>query len=350
MRRLLYSAEDVNGRVMFLTAAFGVAVNVAMAVLLSEHHSHGLPGQACSHNHSHEHAHGSNSYAVLPSPNKTVRSGYGLLEPSEEPTAAKDSFVEMKTVALSAAANGDGAQHVAVVVHRHDGEGGEPTVVRTAQGAHTTAGHTCSGHHLEAHRHEHPPSSTPPKRPVAQLASAARPQQQHQHAGEKEAHAEAAHHNHPHSHSHPPSEPHSHPHSHSHSHPNRHSHIHSCGHKEQAEGHGHREAPASATEEAAGGHDRSEADAFTPLFSPLQLLSDAPAYLAGKLDPAFSSSEGPGGAHVHSETGCTGGAHGHAPRKQNINLRGAFVHVVGDLVQSVGVMVAGAIIWARPDW
>ncbi|KAK9279117.1 hypothetical protein L1049_012792 [Liquidambar formosana] len=34
----------------------------------------------------------------------------------------------------------------------------------------------------------------------------------------------------------------------------------------------------------------------------------------------------------------------------NINLQGAYLHVMADMIQSVGVMIAGAIIWARPDW
>uniref|UniRef100_A0A7N1A1R4 Uncharacterized protein n=1 Tax=Kalanchoe fedtschenkoi TaxID=63787 RepID=A0A7N1A1R4_KALFE len=34
----------------------------------------------------------------------------------------------------------------------------------------------------------------------------------------------------------------------------------------------------------------------------------------------------------------------------NINIQGAYLHVIADLIQSVGVMIAGAIIWARPDW
>ncbi|CAM8967129.1 unnamed protein product [Rhodiola kirilowii] len=34
----------------------------------------------------------------------------------------------------------------------------------------------------------------------------------------------------------------------------------------------------------------------------------------------------------------------------NINLQGAYLHVIADLIQSVGVMITGAIIWAKPDW
>lgn len=34
----------------------------------------------------------------------------------------------------------------------------------------------------------------------------------------------------------------------------------------------------------------------------------------------------------------------------NINLQGAYLHVMADMIQSVGVMIAGAIIWAKPEW
>lgn len=34
----------------------------------------------------------------------------------------------------------------------------------------------------------------------------------------------------------------------------------------------------------------------------------------------------------------------------NINLQGAYLHVMADLIQSAGVMIAGGIIWAKPEW
>ncbi|MED6217263.1 hypothetical protein PIB30_016075 [Stylosanthes scabra] len=34
----------------------------------------------------------------------------------------------------------------------------------------------------------------------------------------------------------------------------------------------------------------------------------------------------------------------------NINLQGAYLHVMTDMIQSIGVMIAGAIIWAKPEW
>jgi len=37
-------------------------------------------------------------------------------------------------------------------------------------------------------------------------------------------------------------------------------------------------------------------------------------------------------------------------RHENLNVRAAFVHVMGDLIQSVGVLLAAALIWWKPEW
>lgn len=34
----------------------------------------------------------------------------------------------------------------------------------------------------------------------------------------------------------------------------------------------------------------------------------------------------------------------------NINLQGAYLHIMTDLIQSAGVMIAGFIIWLKPEW
>uniref|UniRef100_A0A1I8I250 Zinc transporter 2 n=2 Tax=Macrostomum lignano TaxID=282301 RepID=A0A1I8I250_9PLAT len=39
-----------------------------------------------------------------------------------------------------------------------------------------------------------------------------------------------------------------------------------------------------------------------------------------------------------------------APAEQNINVRAAFIHVIGDLLQSLGVLCAAYLIYYRPDW
>lgn len=90
--------------------------------------------------------------------------------------------------------------------------------------------------------------------------------------------------------------------------------------------------------------------------------------------------------HCHSHEGhheCEGGSHNHhhhhhhhhdemeelcandgeaithhqlvstSPKKSrilNINLQGAYLHIMTDLIQSVGVMIAGFMIWLKPEW
>ena len=45
-------------------------------------------------------------------------------------------------------------------------------------------------------------------------------------------------------------------------------------------------------------------------------------------------------SHSHEE----GDGHVHGKKKVNINVRAAFIHVLGDLVQSIGVLIAAVII------
>lgn len=47
-------------------------------------------------------------------------------------------------------------------------------------------------------------------------------------------------------------------------------------------------------------------------------------------------------SHGHSH-----GSHGH---EKNINVSAAFIHVLGDAIQSVGVMIAAGLIWYNPDY
>ena len=66
-------------------------------------------------------------------------------------------------------------------------------------------------------------------------------------------------------------------------------------------------------------------------------------------------------AHGHShggdekESGDTR-HHGHSHdvkdrgHKENINVKAAFIHVIGDFVQSLGVFTAALIIYFKPEW
>ncbi|KAL6986531.1 Metal tolerance protein A2 [Sarracenia purpurea var. burkii] len=41
---------------------------------------------------------------------------------------------------------------------------------------------------------------------------------------------------------------------------------------------------------------------------------------------------------------------GKQKKGRNINVQGAYLHVLGDSIQSLGVMIGGAIIWYKPEW
>ncbi|XP_049533229.1 zinc transporter 2 [Anopheles darlingi] len=52
--------------------------------------------------------------------------------------------------------------------------------------------------------------------------------------------------------------------------------------------------------------------------------------------------------HGHSHGG---GAHeGHSHEEENINVRAAFIHVLSDFVQSLGVFIAALVIYFKPEW
>ncbi|NXE50132.1 ZNT2 protein, partial [Casuarius casuarius] len=42
--------------------------------------------------------------------------------------------------------------------------------------------------------------------------------------------------------------------------------------------------------------------------------------------------------------------HGHGRRQPNASVRAAFVHVVGDLLQSIGVLVASYVVFFKPEY
>ncbi|CAF4861870.1 unnamed protein product [Pieris macdunnoughi] len=43
-------------------------------------------------------------------------------------------------------------------------------------------------------------------------------------------------------------------------------------------------------------------------------------------------------------------SHAHEDHRENINVRAAFIHVLGDFLQSFGVLIAAIVIYFKPDW
>lgn len=60
------------------------------------------------------------------------------------------------------------------------------------------------------------------------------------------------------------------------------------------------------------------------------------------------------GWQLHSPHGHShgGGGHGHGgdDNGENINVRAAFIHVLGDVLQSIGVFIAALVIYFLPSW
>ena len=56
--------------------------------------------------------------------------------------------------------------------------------------------------------------------------------------------------------------------------------------------------------------------------------------------PSFNDPEDIIDSHKHSVI------HEH----QNVNVRAALIHVIGDIIQSIGVIIAALIIYFKPEW
>ncbi|XP_039530013.1 zinc transporter 2-like, partial [Pimephales promelas] len=64
---------------------------------------------------------------------------------------------------------------------------------------------------------------------------------------------------------------------------------------------------------------------------------------------AFILHQSPG-RHSHSSLSVSGHSHSLTEEHRNTSVRAAFIHVLGDLLQSLGVLLAATIIYFRPEW
>lgn len=56
-----------------------------------------------------------------------------------------------------------------------------------------------------------------------------------------------------------------------------------------------------------------------------------------------------GSLHQHAHAHTPDGGIDHTNHR-NINVHAAFIHVLGDILQSVGVFIAALVIYFRPEW
>eukprot|EP00808_Paulinella_micropora_P003506 g67138.t1 len=276
--RRIYEPQEVNGKLMFVVAAIGLCVNIAMGFILFQNdvaHSHGLGGHGHSHGDhgrshvGHDSGHGHSEDIPLTSiegHELSYGSGHSYL--SDEETHERHGH-----------SHGSG--------HSHESD----------EESHEGHGHSHGGHESDdGHGHSH---------------------------GGHESHD-----GHGHSHG-----------EHGHSHGNGHSHE--SDEESHAHGHDH-----SSEESKAGGHSHSHGAGLlhTKEHKPKGYGSMA-GTATGQCgitteedDEADEESDAPGDTAPALKS------------NHNINVHAAFLHVLGDAVQSVGVMIAAALIWYRPEW
>jgi zinc transporter 2 len=59
-----------------------------------------------------------------------------------------------------------------------------------------------------------------------------------------------------------------------------------------------------------------------------------------------------GAQHSHSDSSCEGEAlsKNASSQSDNLNVRAAYIHVIGDFVQTTGIFIAAAVIWHNPEY
>eukprot|EP00744_Colponema_vietnamica_P007065 GILI01010202.1.p1 GENE.GILI01010202.1~~GILI01010202.1.p1 ORF type:complete len:547 (-),score=138.80 GILI01010202.1:255-1895(-) len=296
----LQEPEPVDGKVMFITSALGLAANLLMGKILhsgGHHHHHGFGGHDHDHDHGHGHSHGHSHGHDHGHDHKHERAASP--KPSSKFNSLNTSTVIPASGSSSPRLNPSSPSAVS------------PSAVSP-----------CSGHgHDHKHDHKHKIKKTTIE--VKSIASASSSSSSTGAAAvggdgyvalvtdDHHDHHDHDHHDHDHDHSHahsyPPNHPHctdadleqGHSHSHSHSQEKKKSHCHDGHSHDHDHDHGH-------------GHDD----------------------------------------HGHSHgwlSSLLGHSHGH-DTEENVNVRAAYIHVLGDIAQSIGVMIAAGLIWYNPEW
>ncbi len=138
----------------------------------------------------------------------------------------------------------------------------------------------------------------------------------------------------------------SHGHTEDHDHGHDHGHSSSSSHHVSHKHHGH------------GGHSSKKSSSGDSVVAPL--IEHDHGYQACAAD---DHDHGHGHASEHDHATCSG--HGHAEHHEeddhsghnhglksptDVNLEAAYLHVLTDLIQSIGVAIAGLVIWFVPHW
>ncbi|XP_075671703.1 metal tolerance protein 1 isoform X2 [Castanea sativa] len=139
-------------------------------------------------------------------------------------------------------------------------------------------------------------------------------------------------------------------------------HDHGHGHGEHGHGHGHGHGISHShdmTISAHHHHEEQPEDEHHPAHEgpAHQHAHEDPSHHHGHEDPAHQHAlEDPAHHHAHDHHGDLAEPlldkpeNAHEKKKRNVNIQGAYLHVLGDSIQSIGVMIGGAIIWYKPEW
>ena len=132
-----------------------------------------------------------------------------------------------------------------------------------------------------------------------------------------------------------------------------HGHGHHSSDDEDEKDHGHGHGHGHGAPPAPDGHDHGHGHAKAPDHD------HGHGHAKTRDDRDDHGDHGHGHGHEKTRLAPAGGASysalgAEAPppkkEKRNMNLDAAYLHVLGDLLQSLGVVVAGLLIWAHPDW
>jgi zinc transporter 2 len=159
-------------------------------------------------------------------------------------------------------------------------------------------------------------------------------------------------------------------HDHSHGHSHGHSHNHNDGEKEKRNNgnekallKGHQRSGSGSASDCGGGHAHDHAGGHshdhashapaTTTASSSSLLEEggeASTSLYGSTNAATSSQDDEHKEEEESLIKPVFAAAAATPEKRNVNMEAAYLHVLGDLLQSIAVLIAGIIIWYEPRW
>jgi solute carrier family 30 (zinc transporter), member 2 len=126
------------------------------------------------------------------------------------------------------------------------------------------------------------------------------------------------------------------------------------GHSHGGSGHGHSHGGASVAKENHGhsnghGHSHGEAASATKKKKKVK-AANGHGHSHGGSDHESDHGHGHGHGDVELGNGSKKSDKTKSHQLENLNIQAAYIHALGDFLQSIGVCIAGALIWYNPSW